>query len=335
MSNKVSVVILNYNGGELTLKAIDSVFNQKGIEVEVIVIDNGSTDGSCQKIEKTFGEKIKLIKNSINMGFAYACNQGFELAEGEWVALLNNDACADPLWLKHSLESAKTSKKIGVIIPKIIRADERDVLDGIGVGFWLDGLSRAKYRGELDSRRFNQDCAVVASGCACIYSKKMVKELAGFDSDFFIYSEDTDLGLKAFLGGWKAVVAPKAIVYHGYSQTTAPGAGYSIFKLYQVERNRIWILLRWYPIYLILLSPFLSFIRLSYQFLQALKIRDSKEGKFWSWIWAFLRAIKDALANFPKQWKIRKHWLKGNAKKEIKNLIYDQFIPLRKIARLD
>ena len=332
---KVSVVILNYNGGELTARAIKSVLAQKEITPEIIVIDNGSTDGSRERLEEEFSGKILLKVNPKNYGFAPACNQGFELASGEWVALLNNDAWADPRWLKTSLERAEIEKgKIGIVVPKIIRNFERDQLDGIGVGFYLDGLSRAKHRGEVDSRRFDLEPVYIPSGCACLLNKEMIKELKGFDPDFFIYSEDTDLGIRAYLRGWRCLFEPRAVVYHSYSQTTSAGSGYSSFKLYQVERNRLWILFRYYPWYFIIFFPFFSLLRYINQVFSAGK--GAGNLKIWSWMGAFFRAYLDAFLSFPEQLRWRREWLRGEKQKnQIKELLRTQAISLKEISRLD
>ncbi len=335
---EVSVVILNLNGGDLTREAIKSALDQRGVDLEVIVVDNGSSDGSREKLAAEFKGRIRMIENQSNLGFSPANNQGFEAAQGDWVCLLNNDAVADPLWLKHSLERARSGRKVGMVVPRILRHYDREQLDGIGVGFWLDGLSRAKHRGERDSRRLDRETALIPSGCAGMFSKKMLDQLKGFDPDFFIYSEDTDLGIRAHLSGWESRFEPKAIVYHRYSKTTAIKSGYSTFKLYQVERNRLWILFRYYPLYLILISPATSLIRLIYQALQAFPgtDRESSALPVLSGGLALLKAFWDAFLSLPRQLQIRKKWMNSTAAKQaVSRLIRDRYIPLKEVSRLD
>jgi len=334
---EVSAVILNYNRGELTARAIESVLNQQEIEPELIVIDNGSSDGSADKIAAAFGAKIKMIRNPENRGFSPACNQAFKLASGEWIALINNDAVADPAWLKNSLKAAKSNSKAGVVVPKILDYFDREKLDGIGVGFWLDGISRARRRGELDSRRLDLENPQIASGCACLLSRKMLEELSGFDPDFFAYGEDTDLGIRAFLSGWECVFEPSAVVYHMYSRTSSAGHKYSGLKLFLVERNRTWILFRYYPLGLILASPFTTCARFLYQAYQVAGFKSRGPGLgAGAATLALLKTIYSSLVSMPRQIKLRRKWLGAEAaSRSARKLISDNPIPLKEISRLD
>jgi hypothetical protein len=334
---QVSVILLNYNGGDLTIAAAESILAQKQVEPEIIIIDNGSSDGSPEKIAARFQNRITLIRNPDNRGFSPACNQGFQAASAKWVALMNNDAVADPFWLKRSLERAETGKKIGVVIPRIVNYFDRDKLDGIGVGFWLDGLSRARRRGEQDSARLDADSPAIASGCACLLCKKMLEELSGFDPCFFAYSEDTDLGIRAFLKGWQAVFEPRAVVYHMYSRTSSRKSGYSPLKLFYVERNRLWILFRYYPWRLILVSPFLSlrrYLRLARQVVLA-RGKGPGIGALPAAA-ALLKALMAALFSLPQQMAWRKKWLTSNpAKMALWRMMKDNMFTLEEISRLD
>jgi len=334
---EVSVVILNWNRFELTREAVWSALNQAGVEVEVIVVDNGSEDGSDERLAEEFQARINLIKNPQNMGFSPANNQAFKIANSDWIALLNNDAVADPLWLKNSLKLAFSDAKVGIVVPRIINYYHREKLDGIGVGFWLDGLSRARHRGEIDSQNLDREEPLLASGCACVLSRKMLEELNGFDPDFFAYSEDTDLGIRAFVSGWRCLFAPTAIVYHRYSQTSGAKRGYSALKLYYVERNRLWILFRYYPLYLMLASPITSLLRLIFQVLEAFfSQRGHLPLPFFPSLLSLLKAFIDAFISLPRQLKIRRRWLKtGFEKSALWREIFEHFIPLKQISRLD
>ena len=331
---EASVVILNWNRGELTREAILSVLNQRGVELEVIVVDNGSSDGSREKLKAEFAGRIRLIENPANLGFSPAHNQAFKAASGDWIALLNNDAAADPAWLKNSLARAKSAPRVGMVVPRILRYLDREQLDGIGVGFWRDGLSRACHRGELDSARLDGERPILASGCAGLLSLKMLEQLGGYDPGFFAYSEDTDLGIRAFLSGWECVFEPRAVVYHRYSQTSAQAGGYSPLKLYLVERNRFRILVRYYPLRLLPASLLTSPIRLIFQALQALA--QPGQGSARKSAWALFKAVLGAFWTLPDQWKWRKQWLsRPGAKAAISRAISEHFIPLKEISRLD
>jgi GT2 family glycosyltransferase len=334
---EVSVVILNYKRADLTIAAVESVLGQKGVEPEVIVVDNGSADGSAQNLKDRFGGRIKLIENENNLGFSPANNQAFKIASGDWVALMNNDAVADPCWLKLSLQKTSSGKKVGAVVPKILNYFDREKLDGIGVGFWLDGISRARRRGELDSVRFNRETPRVASGCACLLNKKMLDELGGFDPSFFAYSEDTDLGIRAFLAGWQCVYEPDAVVYHRYSSTSSAKSGYSPMKLFYVERNRAWVMLRYYPLRLILVSPFTSFWRYSYQAYQVLFSKGQGPGLgAGSAMKALAKALFQALVSFPTQMKLRRKWRSSKSTaRAFDQMIAENTISWKEISRLD
>ena len=334
---EVSVVILNYNRYGDTREAIESVLAQRGINLEVIVIDNGSRDGSQERLREEYGDRIQLVLNPGNIGFSSANNQGFKLAKGEWIGILNNDAVADPLWLKRSLEKARSNEKIGIVIPKIINFYEREKLDGIGVGFWLDGISRAEYRGEIDCKRMDLAKPEIFSGCACLFSRRMLEELGGFDEDFFAYSEDTDLGIRARLFGWEIGYEPRAMVFHKYSKTTSDKEGYPGFKLYLVERNRLWVLFRYYPWYLILISPMTSFVRYLYLGIRAWRKSEADAKSIrTALIISLLKAILKGLITIPHQLMWRRKWVRErNAKAKIRRIIFEHFIPLSKISQLD
>lgn len=334
---EISVVILNYKRPDLTIAAVQSLLNQKDVTTEVIVVDNGSGDESAEKIKNRFGEKIKMVENSENLGFSPACNQAFKMCSGKWIALINNDAVADPCWLKLSLKKTGAGKKVGAVVPKILNYFDRERLDGIGVGVWLDGISRAQHRGELDSSRLDLEVPVIASGCACLLNKKMLDELSGFDPAYFAYSEDTDLGIRAMLAGWECVYEPGAVVYHRYSSTSSAKSGYSPLKLFYVERNRLWVLLRYYPWQLILASPFTTLGRYLYQAGQVLFSTEKGPGLSpISAFFALARAIYQSLASFSIQMRWRRQWMNSKtASRDFDAMMSGNTISLKDISRLD
>jgi GT2 family glycosyltransferase len=334
---EVSVVILNYKQPDLTVAAVESALDQAGVSPEVIVVENGSGDESAKILRDRFGEKIRLIENEKNLGFSPANNQAFKAAAGTWVALMNNDAVADPFWLKRSLEKTKSQEKIGAVVPKILNYFDREKLDGIGVGLWLDGISRAKHRGETDSGRFDSEQPLIASGCACLLNKKMLDELGGFDPQYFAYSEDTDLGVRALLAGWRVAFAPEAVVYHRYSGTSAGKSKYSPLKLFYVERNRTRVLLRYFPWRWVLASPLTSMVRYLYQASQVLFSSGGGPGlSAWSAMIALTRAVIASVFGLPAQMIWRRKWLSGKSRAKIFNAMFKtNRISLKEISRLD
>jgi len=258
----ISIVIANWNGRELLKPCLESVFAQKhtGAEpaqsrFEVIIVDNGSTDGSVAFIEKTHPE-LRLIKNPLNLGFAKANNQGILASGGEFILTLNNDTVLDKGFLAALMSAvADSGPRIGMWAAKILSLSEKAIIDSVGgLLLYPDGLARGRGRLERDRGQYDAlNEILLPSACAALYRREMLDEVGLFDEDFFAYCEDTDLGLRARLLGWGARSVPGAVCFHSYSAT---GGDYSVFKAYHVERNRAYVLIKNFPLSLVLCSPY-------------------------------------------------------------------------------
>jgi len=263
----VSIIIPNLNGEKFLEDCLESLREQTCRNFEIILIDNGSTDNFVSRAKKFFPE-VKIIKNQENLGFAKANNQGFEISKGEYIATLNNDTVVDRNWLKELVAVAEKDENIGMVASKILLAKEGNKIDSVGVNIALDGMTKQRGGLEIDRGQYDREEEILfPSACAALYKRKMLDEIGFFDEDFFAYCEDSDLGLRGRLAGWKAVYAPKAIVRHLYSQT---GGRHSPFKLYLVERNHIWLVIKNFPRELIFLFPLFTFWRFFLQFLAVL-----------------------------------------------------------------
>lgn len=312
MSNRVSVIVLNYNGKHLLEECIDSILGQTYKEIEIIVVDNGSTDGSADLLNQKYKDRIRLILNETNLGFAEGNNVGIAAASGKYIALLNNDAVADPQWIEELVHAAEDSDgTFGMWASKIMFYDSRKIIDTAGHLIYPDGLNRGRGKGEADSVQYDSKEEVFfPSGCAALYSKGMLDVISGFDSDFFAYGDDTDIGLKARLAGWKCLFVPTSVVYHKSSATSGK---YSSFKAYLVERNRIWILIKYFPLPDIFLSIFYTILRYVMQAYGALSGKGAA-GRFvegaskTELIKVLFRAYCDAFAKFPVMLKKRREF---------------------------
>jgi len=310
---EVSVVVLNWNRAELLLECLESLFGQRFRSFEVIVVDQGSQDDSAAKVRARFGEAVRLILNPANVGFAEGTNLGIRAAQGRWIALLNNDAAADPRWLEEMLKAGASQARIGMVASRILGRLERDRIDNVGVAVYPDGMNRGRARSERDGGLYEAGLPVfLPSGCACLLRREMLDETGLFDRSFFAYSEDTDLGLRGRLLGWQCVFAPRAAVYHRYSSTAGK---MSSLKVFYAERNRIWLLLRYFPGRYLALSPAYTLFRYLALIPAAWKLwrnrsRDlSGQGDGMAkLVWALLRAYGSALARFPAQWAWRRQW---------------------------
>ncbi len=249
----ISVIIANLNGEAYLPDCLQSLANQTFREFEVIVVDNGSTDGSVTLLKKDF-PWVKLISIETNTGFAQGNNIGFAASSSEYLATLNNDTIADRKWLEALHKAAEADRTIGMVASKIFLGREGREIDSAGMLLYPDGMTRQRGHGEEDNGQFDGLSEVLfPSACAALYRHEMLKEVGFFDGDFFSYCEDADLGLRGRLAGWKAVFAPAASVRHLYSRT---GGGYSEFKAFHVERNHFWVLLKDLPLSNIMLFPF-------------------------------------------------------------------------------
>ncbi len=254
----ISVIIANLNGEAYLADCLQSLSGQTFRDFEVILVDNGSTDGSLDLVKKDF-PWVKVIALETNTGFAQGNNIGFEASSAEYVATLNNDTIADRYWLQGLYEAAKTDRGIGMVASKIFLGSEGREIDSAGMLIYPDGMTRQRGHGEADNGQFDGLTEVLfPSACAALYRHEMLKEIGYFDEDFFSYCEDADLGLRGRLAGWQAVLAPGATVRHLYSRTSGR---YSEFKAFHVERNHFWVLIKDLPLSYIMLFPFYTLWR--------------------------------------------------------------------------
>lgn len=252
----VSIIIPNYNGAQYLLRCVDSVFNQKvNCQIEVIVVDNYSTDRSCEMILEKFSQVI-MIKLDKNYGFSTAVNEGIKASKGEFIILLNNDTEVEKLWLYYLLQEVKNDKKIFSVCSKMVSYNERDKIDDAGDEFTILGWAYKRGDG-CDVDKYSQKCEVFSSCAgAAIYRREIFQKIGYFDQRFFAYMEDVDISYRAKIHGYKNIYCPQAVVYHIGSATT--GGKYNSFKIKISLRNNIYLIYKNMPIVQIIInSPFL------------------------------------------------------------------------------
>lgn len=214
---------MNYNGKNVIIDCLRSLEEQAWKDFEIIVVDNGSSDGSVKDI-RNFSEQsilsglIKLIPLGRNHGFTGGNIRGLEQAQAEYIALLNNDAEAEKDWLGNLVTTMEKHPDVGICASKII-AFGTHLIDSAGDGYstLLKGFKRGE--GE-DSARFSAQ-EHVFGGCAgaVLYRRTMLEEIGFFDDDFFLIHEDTDLNFRAQRTGWKILYVPSAVVHHKVRST--------------------------------------------------------------------------------------------------------------------
>jgi len=283
-------------------ECLDSVLAQSFRRFETIVVDNGSTDGSTEFVRARYGERVRWLPLPGNAGYGGGNNRGIEVARGEWVVFLNNDTQADARWLEELSEAARRNPETEIFACKVLNYYRRDEIDTVGHLLYPDGINRGRGRLEKDTGQYDREEEVFfPSGCAAAYRKDLLLALGGFDEAFFAYGDDTELGLRARLLGARCLLVPGAVVYHKYSATTG---SYSEFKVYQVERNRVWVALKCFPLRWILLSPFYTIFRMAHHLAAALRKkgaagRFTEQGSAWGLVRVVLRAYRDAMARLP------------------------------------
>jgi GT2 family glycosyltransferase len=241
----VSVIVVNWNGLAYLPDCLGSLAVQSYPAMEIVVVDNGSTDGSVEYLRGSHGSRVRLVESPANLGFAGGNNLGIRAAKGAYIALINNDAAADARWVEALVDAAESDSRIGMCASKIYVWDRPGVLDGAGFLVSGDGIGRGRGRLEPDREEFaREEDALLPSGCAALYRRAMLDQIGLFDEEFFAYCEDTDLGLRGRIAGWRCRYVPGAVVRHRYSGSTAP---HSPFKAFQVERNRIWVVVKCFP----------------------------------------------------------------------------------------
>ena len=251
---QATVVIPNLNGAGWLKDSIESIWAQTMQDFELIVIDNASTDESLEIARSYVGRPgYTLIENDHNTGFSYAVNQGIRAAKGEFVALFNNDAFAEPDWLENLIKTARSDERIFAVSSLMIRHFERELADD--AGDYVTILGFACKRGDgMKASRYTKPCRVFsACGGAALYRKSILNEIGLFDENFFAYFEDVDISWRANSLGYKNVYCPTAKCYHICGATTG-AVRYNPFKSIQSGRNSILLPYKNMPILMFILN---------------------------------------------------------------------------------
>jgi len=253
----ISVVILNWNGREVVERCLQSLEGQTYQPLEIIVVDNASTDDSVKLVREKF-LNVKLILNERNLGFGGGNNVGIRASQGKYIMMLNNDTRLDPKCIEELKGSLEKEERYGACASKILLEYEDNLIDAAGIVVCPDGLSIGRGRLEKGDQYDEETEVFFASDCACLYRREMLEEIGLYDEDFFAYADETDMGWRAQLARWKCIYNPKAVVYHFHS---ASAGTYSPFKAYLVERNRIWVAIKSFPMSLLIFGQFYTFWR--------------------------------------------------------------------------
>ncbi|MDO5701837.1 MAG: glycosyltransferase family 2 protein [Lachnospiraceae bacterium] len=240
MSEKTAVVIPNYNGIAYMTDCLEALRLQTLAPDRVIVIDNGSTDGSAELIERSYPE-CELVRMGRNTGFCGAVNEGIRRSEGcDYVILLNNDTKAEPCFVEELIRAMRKDGRIFSAQAKMLRMSDPELMDDAGDLYCSLGWAFARGKGKPEEL-FDRP-AEIFSACAgaAIYRMSILGEIGTFDENHFAYLEDCDIGWRAKIRGYHNVFVPAARVLHVGSATS--GSEYNLFKVKNTSRNSIYLI---------------------------------------------------------------------------------------------
>ena len=331
----VTVVIPTLAADSRLRECVESLARQTMQDLEVIVVDN-SGQGLAARNGNAAG--ARLIENAHNAGFGGAINQGLRASASPYVATLNDDAVAEPGWLEAMLRSLAARPDAGMCAAQV-RLFGEGRLDSAAMLVARDGSSKQRGHGRLPEDFPELEEALMPSGSAALYRRAMLEEIGGFDDDFFLYCEDTDLGLRARWAGWKCLYVPGAVVEHHYSHSAGRA---SPVKAYYVERNRLFVLVKNFPGGMLLAAPFASLARYVWHAWYLLQGRGSAarfraEGNAGpKMLWYVIRAHAALLGNLGRLWRQRRE-IRARARitpAVFRHLMRSHSISLRRMAEL-
>ena len=296
MSDKISVIIVNWNGEQFIERCLAALIDQTIKPHEIILVDNASPDNSLTIVQQF--PSVRVMALNQNTGFAKGNNLAIAATsdESEWVALINPDAFLEPNWIETMLSAANHNPGFDMFASQLIDASNPLVLDGAGDAYHLSGLVWRTEHGlpvwgaDNSEREIFSPCAAAA-----LYRRSALRKVGGFDEDFFCYVEDVDLGFRLRLAGQRCLYVQKSVAYHVGSGTT--GGRHSDFSVYHGHRNLVWTFVKNMPGVLFwMLVPLhivLNVLTVAYFVLRG-------QGR------VILRAKLDALKGLPRMWRKRR-----------------------------
>ncbi|MBC4016122.1 glycosyltransferase family 2 protein [Siccirubricoccus deserti] len=296
LAARVGIVIPNWNGAHLLPACLDSLRRQSFRDFAVIVVDNGSTDGSLELLRSGYPE-VHVVALPRNIGFAGGVNAGIRLCAGEYVALLNNDTEAAPDWLEAAVTELDRLPEISYAASKLLDFHDRRVLDSIADGFALYGVPFKIGDREIDAGHYAAPFEILsACAAASFYRRALFEDIGLFDEDFFAYVEDIDIALRAVLAGHRGISIPAARVYH--LGTASTGGAPSGFTIRLSARNVWWVMLKATPGPL--LPAVLPLAFLSQLGLLAHTLLTGRRPWLRRHLGAYCRGVWDAFAALPQ-----------------------------------
>lgn len=290
----VSIIVVSWNGRAYLDECLDGVRRLEGVHVETVLVDNASTDGTASYVRERF-PWVRLVELPENRGFAGGNNAGVKRAQGEYVALLNNDAVPEPGWLAALLRDAREGEGLVLTTSRVVYAHDPSRIDSAGDGLLRWGGAFKRHHGDDVSQATESKDVFGVCGAACLIPRRVFEELGGFDEDFFVSHEDVDLSYRARLLGYRCRYVADAVVRHRGSMTLGR---HSPFAIFHGQRNLEWVYLKNTPGWLLVrtLPGHLVYVAVA-------AVHFARTGA----LWPFLRAKGAAVAGLSRVLRKRAH----------------------------
>jgi len=320
--------------GETLDECVRSLAEQIPRNFELIIVDNSGRGLVRGSDAGRLADHV--IENETNVGFGAAINQGFRMSRAPFLATLNDDAVAHPGWLAALLAAAAADAAVGMCASQV-RLAGAGKLDSAGMLIGADGTSKQRGQGAPAAEFSAREDVLFPSGSAALFRRKMLDEIGGFDEEFFLYCEDTDLGLRGRRAGWRCVYVPDAVVEHHYSRSAGRA---SPLKAYYVERNRLFVIAKNFPPGMLPRAPLVTVARYFWHVISILGGRGAaaefqREGNSpLRLVWFVIRAHLALLGAAPRLWKQRHAIRRGAAlsNAEFRDLLRAHSIGIREVA---
>ncbi len=248
-----SVIIVNFNGGDYLQGAVDSLKRQNFQDFELFVVDNASSDTSMETLDVTGLDRVHLMPEAENHGFAKGNNLAAKLANGEWLVMLNPDAVADESWLEKIAGGIDKFPAIKMFASAQYSLDEPGIMDGAGDNYHVFGIPWRGGFGRSVSEMPNTGECFSPCGAGAVFHRQTFLDIGGFDESFFCYCEDVDLAFRLRLNGERCIFLHDAMIHHAGSALSDKVGD---FALFHGTRNRVWVFLQnMPPIALFLFMP--------------------------------------------------------------------------------
>ncbi len=300
---------------------------------ETVVVDN-SGEGRVRCADS----RVRVIVNPRNLGFGAALNQAGRQSRAPYFATINDDAVADPRWLEMLVADADAHPQAGLFASQV-RLAGTGLLDSAAMLLASDGSSKQRGHRQAPERFQEAREALLPSGSAALYRRIVLEEIGWFDETFHLYCEDTDVGLRARWAGWECRYVPEAVVEHCYSHSSGRA---SPLKAYLVERNRLYLVVKNFPLRMLWRVPLAAMARYLFH-LRAIRTGDGKSAEFARdghsvllLPWLVIRAHLSLLAQLPHLLASRRRIFRARrlSSPEFQRLATHHAISIRQVAAL-